>query len=183
MFRTWRAYLIIPVVAVFAVLLAACGGGGDNNSSSSGQAGSPAPRATSAGNANGASSTPVLSQGGGNDANATAVNVTEKDYAIAPSTKTASSGEVTFEINNQGPSTHEFVILKTDLPADQLPLNDSGTEVDEDAKSLDAVDEVEDIAPGDSKKLTVDLKPGHYVFICNVTAHYGLGMHVDFTVQ
>ncbi|HEX5139830.1 MAG TPA: cupredoxin domain-containing protein [Dehalococcoidia bacterium] len=184
MFPTWRAYLVIPIVAIFAVLLAACGGGSDNNSNSSpGPVGSPTPEATAAGNATGVANSPVPSQSGGNGANGTAVNVTEKDYSIAPSTKTAPSGKATFKINNQGPSTHEFVILKTDLPADQLPLNDSKTEVDEDANGINEVDEVEDVGPGESKELTVDLEPGRYVFICNITAHYGLGMHVDFTVQ
>ena len=36
--------------------------------------------------------------------------------------------------------------------------------------------------PDSTKALTLDLAPGHYAFVCNLPAHYGLGMHVDFTV-
>ena len=33
-----------------------------------------------------------------------------------------------------------------------------------------------------TKMLTLTLKPGHYVLICNLPAHYKAGQHVDFTV-
>ena len=28
-----------------------------------------------------------------------------------------------------------------------------------------------------------DLAPGHYVALCNLLAHYGKGMHAEFTVK
>src|SRR4051794_29589015 len=43
------------------------------------------------------------------------VDVTEKDFAIAVTPGTASTGAVKFKITNTGPSTHEFVVFKTDL--------------------------------------------------------------------
>jgi uncharacterized cupredoxin-like copper-binding protein len=36
--------------------------------------------------------------------------------------------------------------------------------------------------PGTTKTLTIDLAPGHYVFLCNLPGHYQSGMHVDVTV-
>jgi hypothetical protein len=50
----------------------------------------------------------------------------------------ASSGEVTFDIQNNGPSVHEFVVLKTDAP-DQLPTTqeDGVTIGDEEAPGHD----------------------------------------------
>lgn len=46
------------------------------------------------------------------------------------------------------------------------------------------VDEIEALNVGDTKTLTVSLEPGKYVlFICNLTAHYTLGMYVAFTVE
>ena len=71
-------------------------------------------------------------------------------------------------------------MLKTDLPADKLPANpDKPGKVKEDGN----VGEVEDIALNATKDLSLDLKPGRYVLICNVVAHYGTGMHVAFTVK
>ena len=55
--------------------------------------------------------------------------------------------------------------------------------VDEDAKSLHPVDEQEDIAAGSTTSLTVDLKPGRYVAICNLPGHYQQGMYASFTVS
>lgn len=111
------------------------------------------------------------------------IGATEHDFAITLDPTEGTAGSTTFNIQNQGPSTHEFVVFKTDIPQDQLPLNKEGNEVDEEAPGLTAVDEVEDIAACATETLTVDLQPGSYVMICNITSHYGLGMHAAFTVS
>jgi uncharacterized cupredoxin-like copper-binding protein len=111
------------------------------------------------------------------------VGVTEHDFGITLDPTEGAAGSTTFNIQNQGPSTHEFVVFKTDIPQDQLPLNKEGTEVDEDASGLTAVDEVEDIAACSTGTLEADLQAGSYVMICNITSHYGLGMHAAFTVS
>jgi len=107
------------------------------------------------------------------------VSATEKDFSIDLATSSAPAGSVTFNISNEGPSAHEFVIIKTDDAADALPTKDG--EVEED--KLDAVDEQEDIAPSTTATLTTDLEAGSYVIICNVTGHYEAGMHTAFTVN
>jgi uncharacterized cupredoxin-like copper-binding protein len=89
-------------------------------------------------------------------------------------------GEVTFDITNSGPSVHEFVVMKSDLPDDQIPVD--GEEANEDAPGLRAVDEKENIAAGSQVSLGVTLEPGHYVVICNIAGHYSAGMHASFTV-
>jgi uncharacterized cupredoxin-like copper-binding protein len=93
------------------------------------------------------------------------------------------AGSVTFQITNAGKIQHEFVVVKTDLAADKLPIKSGESEVDEDDAQLTHVDEVEDINPGDTPTLTVDLPAGHYVLFCNVAGHYQSGMHVDFTTS
>jgi uncharacterized cupredoxin-like copper-binding protein len=107
-------------------------------------------------------------------------------YAITLDKNSVPSGEVTFNIHNDATDlTHEFVVFQTDLPADQLPLNDEGI-VDEEAAGITLIDEVEDIEPGMSSELTVNLDPGNYVLVCNVDSeemHYQHGMYVAFTVQ
>ena len=83
-------------------------------------------------------------------------------------------------MTNEGPSTHEFVIFKTDAAPDALPVDDN--KVDEEAEEVTDIDEVEDIGAGESKDLSVSLGAGNYVLICNLPAHYGLGMHAALHV-
>lgn len=117
----------------------------------------------------------VLAACSGNRIDATLAN-----YQISLSSTSASAGSVTFRVtNNAEDMLHEFVIVKSDLAADSLPLNDDG-DVDED--QITVVDEIEDIESGSTEFLTVDLDPGHYVIMCNLPGHYAQGMHVDFTV-
>jgi uncharacterized cupredoxin-like copper-binding protein len=112
------------------------------------------------------------------------VGVTEKDFEITLDKSTAEAGPVTFEVKNDGPSTHEFVVFKSDLAPDALPTKDeNGVQiVDEEGEGVTAVDEIEDIEKGTTKTLKVDLAAGHYVIICNLPAHYVAGMHTELTV-
>lgn len=118
------------------------------------------------------------------------VSVELKEYAISPSPAAGSPGEVTFEIENTGTETHEFVILATDLGIVDLPTAADGS-VDEEAAGMKVVDEVEDIPAGEKRTLKVTLGPSKYVLICNVVeeeagktdVHYQLGMRVGFVVK
>ncbi|WP_245455931.1 sulfocyanin-like copper-binding protein [Mesorhizobium sp. M7A.F.Ca.US.008.03.1.1] len=40
-----------------------------------------------------------------------------------------------------------------------------------------------ELDPDKSGTLTVDLKAGKYLLICNVPGHYGAGMWAEFTVE
>jgi uncharacterized cupredoxin-like copper-binding protein len=114
------------------------------------------------------------------------VNATEKDFGITLDSSSVSSGKVTFHVTNNGPSTHEFVVFKTDLPEGNLPTKkeNGAVIVNETGPGVTHVDEVEDVAKGDSKDLTINnLKPGKYVVICNLPTHYQLGMHASLTVK
>jgi uncharacterized cupredoxin-like copper-binding protein len=121
------------------------------------------------------SSSSSSSAGGSDDGG---VAATEKDFEIDLASSTAPAGSVTFNISNEGPSIHEFVIIKTDQAPDALPVKDG--EVDED--QLQVVDEQEDIAPSTTGVLTTNLDAGAYVIICNIPGHYQQGMHAAFTV-
>lgn len=101
------------------------------------------------------------------------------EWAIKLDSSNGKAGTIAFNVNNKGAVTHEFVIVKTDLKADSLPVVDD--EVDESA--FTPIDEIEDIASAATPTLSVDLQPGHYVILCNLTGHYGKGMHADFDVQ
>ena len=111
------------------------------------------------------------------------VKVSEKSYSLDMASNSFKAGQITFSITNDATDqAHEFVIFKTDLPEDQLPLNSDG-DVDENGQGVSHIDEVEDIQPGETKELSVNLEPGNYVAICNMPGHYTQGMHFAFSVK
>lgn len=125
--------------------------------------------------------------GCGDDGNGTAagtgesaVDATLHDFKIDLSETSAPAGEITFRVTNEGPSTHEFVVFRTDVAADALPTDENGDVAEGD--DLAPVDEIEDIQAGATPTLVMDLDAGSYVLICNVTGHYRQGMHTSFTV-
>jgi uncharacterized cupredoxin-like copper-binding protein len=120
------------------------------------------------------------------------IAATVKEWQIGLSATTLKAGSLTFNVTNAGDKEHEFVIRKTDLLSDKLPLNPDGSgQVSEDAPELTAVgdpSELAEIKSGSTDRtITVTLQPGHYVIFCNLhvedLVHYQKGMHVDFTVQ
>jgi uncharacterized cupredoxin-like copper-binding protein len=113
------------------------------------------------------------------------VKATERDFSVNLDSSSQSSGDITFHVTNNGPSAHEFVIFKTDLPEANLPTRKENGQVivDESGPGVNHIDEIEDLNRGDTKDLTVNLKPGKYVVICNLPTHYQLGMHAALTVQ
>ncbi|HEV8563541.1 MAG TPA: hypothetical protein VGR41_01345 [Actinomycetota bacterium] len=115
----------------------------------------------------------------GQDANAgPGIGATLKDFSISLETENVTAGSTTFDIVNDGPSTHELEVFRTDLAHDALPVEGSTVADDQ----LEIIDEVEDIAPGTSTPLTVELPRGRYVVICNIADHYEAGMHAGITV-
>ena len=117
------------------------------------------------------------------------IEVTLQEWAVVPSPATASAGDITFQITNDGPAdVHEFVVLRTDLDPADLPTDEHGA-VTEDGEGIEVVDEVEDIPVGESQELAVSLEAGNYVLLCNIysededEAHYAMGMRVAFAVE
>ena len=102
-----------------------------------------------------------------------------KEYAIALTSATVRPGQVTFIARVAGSSAHDLIVIKTDLAADKLPL-DGQTQR---AKADGRLDGLEEIPPGQTRNLRIDLPAGHYVIICNVPTHYQLGMRTELNVQ
>lgn len=109
---------------------------------------------------------------------AATVAVTLVDDAVSLDPATVPAGSIRFEATNEGTLTHEFEIFAgataTDLPVES---NVAVTE------GLDLVDEVEDVVPGATASLTVELDPGTYLVICNLPGHYEAGMAALLTVE
>jgi uncharacterized cupredoxin-like copper-binding protein len=135
-----------------------------------------------------ASSTASEPEGSG-AAGGTTVSVTLQEWAVVPDAETAPAGEITFAVTNEGPDdVHEFVIVQTDLAPGDLPTDDTGA-VDESGEGIEVIDEIEDVAVGDTQEVTVDLEAGNYVLLCNIytadedEAHYSEGMRIAFVVE
>jgi uncharacterized cupredoxin-like copper-binding protein len=73
------------------------------------------------------------------------------------------------------------VVVRTNLPADALPLGPDGLSVNEDW--LDGVGELSDVGAGTVGTLPLALAPGRYVFFCNLDGHYLGGMHTVLEVS
>jgi uncharacterized cupredoxin-like copper-binding protein len=109
------------------------------------------------------------------------VVVTMQDDSITLSNDSPAAGELTFEGTNEGTMTHEFEIflVPEGVDANALPVENNAALADE---MLEVIDEVEDIAPGTSATLQVNLEAGSYAVLCNLPGHYANGMHAAFTV-
>lgn len=86
------------------------------------------------------------------------ISVELSDFAIDMSASTVASGEVTFEVTNEGASPHDLKVEGVD--GAQTPMLESG----------------------DGATLIVDLDPGTYTVMCDVPGHAGIGMTTELTV-
>jgi uncharacterized cupredoxin-like copper-binding protein len=103
--------------------------------------------------------------------------------ALAVPLTVVPAGTVSFRLLNQGPTTHEFIVVRTDRAPDKLPLQRDGLTVNEDAPGIDLLDEAEGLDIDDRQTLVLDLAAGHYVMYCNLEGHYLGGMHAALTVR
>ena len=143
MLSTRRFAALFVIGAAVAVPMVGCGGSSDDNDTTN-----PATQAST-------------TAGGGGGAGG-AVDLTATDFKFDPSEPTVKSGEVTFNLKNDGQTTHSLEI--------------------EDVNGEDV--EIEgDISPGQSGTLTANLKPGTYEFYCPVDSHKEMGMTGEITVK
>ena len=102
------------------------------------------------------------------------------DFSIKGASASAPAGSFVVQVHNDAPVTHEFLVVRTDLPAGSLPLGPDGIRVNE--ASLSSVGEINDVPAGTTGTLSLNLPPGHYVFFCNLEGHYLGGMHYSLDV-
>lgn len=163
-----KTLTIMVVLGILAVTMACGGETSSGDKTKTAEAGKP---------------TAVPTAAAGTQPAGTAIKVAAKDFAFSLDKRSAARGDITFTVANTGPTAHEFVVFKTDLAPDTLPLVADKSKVDEEGEGLTHIDEIGDLNNGETKTLTVKLDAGKYVFICNLPAHYAQGMYVAFTVQ
>jgi uncharacterized cupredoxin-like copper-binding protein len=115
-----------------------------------------------------------------------ALHLTMSEWKIAGETggslPEVAAGPIEIDVHNIGSSPHELVVIRTDLDPADLPLDASGTAVDE-AAAGEVIGKLSPIAAGTTPRQTFTLEPGNYALICNIPTHYDLGMHAGFVVH
>ena len=103
-----------------------------------------------------------------------------KEYSLKPSASRAKAGEVEFIVRNKGKLTHEFIVLRTKIPAAKLkPRAEEPAKVEEPGFQF----ELEDVEARGRVTIALPLKKGHYVLLCNIEGHYAGGMFADLTLR
>ncbi len=143
MISTRRFAALFAIGAAVAVPMVGCGGSSDDNSTSN----AATQASTSGGGATGAGGT---------------VDLSATDFKFDPSEPTVKSGNVSFNLKNDGQVTHSLEI----------------EDVNGEDRELEG-----DVSPGSDGKLTVDLAPGKYEFYCPVDNHREMGMTGEITVK
>ena len=162
--RRFTAFLAIAMT--FVLIAAACGGGDDDTSPATTAAPTTAPAAATA------------------PTSVSTVNVELDEFSLGVDNNLGSAGEITFHTTNAGVLPHEFVVLRTDLAADALPIDTANARADEDSAGtvIGRIPQGE-LGSGSSASATYTLTAGTYVLFCNVSGHYQSGMTTAFTVQ
>lgn len=110
------------------------------------------------------------------------LDMSKATMGITATPAAVKAGKITFKVKNSSKDTiHEMIVMYRADSKDPLPYIAAENRVDED-KAGDK-GEVSELDPGASGSLTVDLKPGKYVLICNVPGHFAAGMWTEFTVK
>ena len=109
-------------------------------------------------------------------ATASTVKTQLMEWMVMPSRSRVPAGKVTFVATNSGKAKHNLVVLKTNLAPSKLPMAGSK------AKEVGLVGKTPVFGPKQTKELTLTLRAGRYLLICNVPAHYMAGMRVAFRV-
>jgi uncharacterized cupredoxin-like copper-binding protein len=108
------------------------------------------------------------------------VQVKERDFRILVSPAKVHAGTVRLVVHNEGPDTHELLIVRSTRGG--LPLRSDGLTINEEAVDSSTVTIMEGRGPGDTEHLLVHLKPGRYELFCNMAGHYLGGMRAELVV-
>lgn len=174
--RALKAMVVVALTVVAGVVVA-CGGDDGGGETATPDA-TLTPSATATAGPNDASQTPT-------PAPATTEAIIEvKEFAIAPKRTRARPGTVIFKVHNAGDVTHQFLVIRSDLPIAELPRKPGNAGVDE--TQVQVVERINSIPAGGDGEVSVPVEAGTYALICNLFAggvsHYLTGMYTPFEV-
>ena len=107
------------------------------------------------------------------------VNVNERDFHIS-APRRLPAGDINLSVTNHGPDAHELIVVRE--RGHQLPIRSDGITVNEEKVASDEAGALEPADPG-VRRLKLDLRPGTYVFFCNMAGHYKAGMRRTVAVR
>lgn len=118
---------------------------------------------------------PAAALGGGPEP---PVKLRMSEYRIRLDRGHASSGYFRLDLRNPGKVQHELAIFKTARTAKKLPVANGRV-------SRHGLKAVVPLDPGEHHVVVfgANLRPGHYVLICDIPGHYQKGMRRDFTLR
>jgi len=108
------------------------------------------------------------------------VKITERDFNIS-APKHVRAGDVTFTVTNNGPDTHELIVVRSN--GAPLPLRADGLTVDEARVDPLIAGSLDGGGPRTTRTLHVRLAPGRDVLLCNMAGHFLGGMHRTLVVK
>jgi len=100
---------------------------------------------------------------------------------ITTDSSSVRAGKITFDVENDSKMlVHEMLVVKVDNYADALPYDKKAAKVYED--QVADFGEVSELEPHQTGSLAVNLKPGHYLLVCNMPGHYKMKMYSELMV-
>ena len=188
--QRWPGHLAILGVLTAAALVVGCGGSDDTGATPTPRPATPTATPTSTPDTSIETTTPTdaAAQDAANErakdlqgqAPEGVVIVVGIEWAFGTALASAPAGEVTFEMVNEGAVVHDLWVVRTDAAYDQLPVEGG---VAATGGAHEVIDKVLETDAGSEVSLTVNLEPGNYALICNIPAHYQLGMRAPFTIE
>ena len=124
-------------------------------------------------------------------ATAQSVAVTLQDPSVDPSnsgmvikadTTKVKAGRVTLEaVNRSKDLVHEVLVVPAPSDGKELPYDTKTSTIIE--KRVHSLGEISELKPGARGKLTLNLKAGTYLLLCNQPGHYKSGMSTKLVVE
>jgi hypothetical protein len=107
------------------------------------------------------------------------VRVRLSDYRVLPTVPGTTRGRVTFVVHNTDRAPHNLVVLRTSIDARSLPVTgEHGRAREVGRQGATPIFHAEQ-----TRRLTLRLRAGRYLLICNVPGHYQRGMVAVFRVR
>jgi len=105
----------------------------------------------------------------------------DEQMGITTDVSTVKAGKIDFEVHNDSRNlVHEMLVVKVKSYDDPLPYDNKDASIIED--DTNDFGEVSELEPGQSGSLTVNLRPGKYLLLCNVRGHYKSHMYTSLLV-
>lgn len=106
-----------------------------------------------------------------------AVPVALDEWKLVPAQLSVRPGRLSLIVRNDGEMDHELVVVRSDLHHHRLAVSGGR------AVERGRVAELPLIPSGATRRLTLTVRPGKYVLLCNLLGHYQAGQYAALRVR